>query len=57
MNYGIPAFTKEEGQSYILEKLQGAGAARAIFEDAALEAILNASDPPVSSIIYAIVVF
>ena len=33
-----------QGRSYILEKLQGAGAARAIFEDAALEAILNASD-------------
>lgn len=37
-------FTKEEGRSYILEKLQSAGATRAIFEDAALEAILNASD-------------
>lgn len=44
MNYELPAFTKEEDSSYILEKLQGAGAARAIFEDAALEAILNASD-------------
>ena len=44
MNYEIPAFTKEEGRSYILETLQGAGATRAIFEDAALEAILNASD-------------
>ena len=44
MNYELPALTKEEGRSYILEKLQGAGAARVIFEDAALEAILNASD-------------
>lgn len=44
MNYEVPAFTKEEGRSYILEKLQGAGATRAIFEEAALEAILNASD-------------
>ena len=44
MNYEILAFTKEEERSYILEKLQGAGAARAIFEDAALEALLNASD-------------
>lgn len=44
MNYELPVLTKEEGRSYILEKLQGAGAARAIFEDAALEAILNASD-------------
>lgn len=44
MNYELPALTKEEGRSYILEKLQGAGATRAIFEDAALEAILNASD-------------
>ena len=33
-----------QGRSYILEKLQGAGAARAIFEDAALEAVLNAFD-------------
>ena len=44
MNYELPAFTKEEGRSYILDKLQRAGATRAIFEDAALEAILNASD-------------
>lgn len=44
MSYELPALTKEEGRSYILEKLQGAGATRAIFEDAALEAILNASD-------------
>ena len=40
----LPAFTKEEGRSYVLDKLQRAGATRAIFEDAALEAILNASD-------------
>lgn len=44
MNYELPAFTKEEGRSYVLDKLQRAGATRAIFEDAALEAILNASD-------------
>ena len=44
MNYEPPALTKEKGISYTLEKLQGAGAARAIFEDATLEAILNASD-------------
>ena len=44
MNYELPALTKEEGRSYILKKLQGAGATRVIFEDAALEAILNASD-------------
>lgn len=42
MSYELPALTKGEGRSYILEKLQGAGATRAIFEDAALEAILNA---------------
>ena len=44
MNYELPAFTKEEGRSYVLDKLQRTGATRAIFEDAALEAILNASD-------------
>lgn len=44
MNYEISAFTKEEGRFYILEKLLGTGATRVIFEDAALEAILNESD-------------
>ena len=44
MNYEISAFTREEGRLYILEKLRGAGATREIFENAALEAILNASD-------------
>lgn len=44
MSYELPALTKEEGRSYILKKLQGAGATRAIFEDTALEAILNTSD-------------
>ena len=39
MNYELPAFTKEEGRSYVLDKLQRAGATRAIFEDAALEAM------------------
>ena len=44
MNYELSAFTKEEGRSYILEKLKGAGATKTVFEDAALEAVLNASD-------------
>ena len=44
MNYEMSGLSKEEGRTYILEKLSGAGATRPIFEEAALEAVLNASD-------------
>lgn len=44
MNFHMEGMTKEEGRSYIREKLKGAGCSHAIFDDAALEAILNASD-------------
>ncbi len=44
MNYNLDGMTKEEGRSYITEKLKGAGCTQTVFEDAALEAILNASD-------------
>ena len=36
--------TKEEGRSYISAKLAGAGCRQAVFDDGALEAVLNASD-------------
>lgn len=44
MNYEMAGLSKEEGRTYILEKLSGAGATRPVFEEAALEAVLNASD-------------
>lgn len=44
MNYNLEGFSKEEGKLYISEKLKGAGCNQTIFEDAAVEAILNASD-------------
>ena len=44
MNYNLKGLSKEEGKLYISEKLKGAGCNQTIFEDAAVEAILNASD-------------
>lgn len=44
MNYNLEGLSKEEGRQYILEKLKGAGCAQSFFDDAATEAILNASD-------------
>ncbi len=44
MNYDLGGLSKEEGRRYILEKLKGAGCNQMIFEDAAIEAILNAAD-------------
>ena len=44
MNYNLEGLTKEEGKTYILEKLKGAGCNQTVFEDAAIEAILNAAD-------------
>lgn len=44
MNYNLEGMSKEEGRCYISEKLKGAGCNQTIFEDAAIEAILNASD-------------
>ncbi len=44
MNYHLEGLSKEEGRHYILEKLKGAGCNQPVFEDAALEAILNAAD-------------
>lgn len=44
MNYNMDGMNKEEGRNYIHEKLEGAGCTQPVFEDAAIEAILNASD-------------
>lgn len=44
MNYNLEGLSKEEGRSYILEKLKGAGCSQTVFEENALEAILNAAN-------------
>lgn len=44
MNYNLDGFTKDEGREYIEKKLKGAGCCQPVFEDSAIEAILNASD-------------
>ena len=44
MNYNLDGLTKEEGRAYIQEKLKGAGCTQTVFEDNAIEAILNAAN-------------
>lgn len=44
MNYNMEGLSKEEGRQYIAEKLHGAGCRQTVFDDNALEAILNAAD-------------
>lgn len=44
MNYNLEGLSKEEGHSYIHEKLKGAGCNQTVFHEAAVEAILNAAD-------------
>ena len=44
MNYNIDPYTKEEGKEYISAKLRGAGCTQPVFEDGAIEAVLNAAD-------------
>ena len=44
MNYNLEGISKEEGNSYIDTKLKGAGCTQTVFDDAAIEAILNAAD-------------
>ena len=44
MNYHLDGLTKEEGKTYIAEKLRGAGCHQSVFQDDALEALLNAAD-------------
>lgn len=44
MNYNVDGYSKEEGRAYIKWKLKKAGCTDPVFDDAAIEAILNASD-------------
>lgn len=44
MNYNLDGLSKEEGRAYIDCKLRKAGCSDPIFDDAAIEALLNASD-------------
>ena len=44
MNYNIEGYSKEEGRAYIEWKLKKAGCTDPVFDDAAIEAVLNASD-------------
>ena len=44
MNYNLDGFTKEESREYIDRKLRGAGCSQPVFDDSALEAVINASD-------------
>ena len=44
MNYDMGGMNKDEGRSYISGKLTGAGCTQDVFDDAAIEAILNAAE-------------
>lgn len=44
MNYNLEGMSKSEGRSYIESKLKGAGCTQTVFDDNALEAILNAAN-------------
>ena len=44
MNYNVDGYSKEEGRAYMEWKLKKAGCTAPVFDDAAIEAILNASD-------------
>lgn len=44
MNYNLEGLSKEEGKIYIHKKLKGVGCNQTVFEEAAIEAVLNAAD-------------
>lgn len=44
MNYNLDGLSKEEGRLYIQGKLRGAGCTQTVFEENAVEAILNAAN-------------
>ena len=44
MNYNLDALSKEEGRDYISAKLKGAGCSQMVFDENAVEAILNAAN-------------
>ena len=44
MNYNLEGMSKTEGHTYVTSKLKGAGCTQTVFEENALEAILNAAN-------------
>lgn len=44
MNYHMGGFSKEEGRTYIIKKLDGAGCRQTVFDENAVEAILNSAN-------------
>ena len=44
MNYNLERYSKEEGREYIEKKMGGAGCGQTVFDESAIEAILNAAD-------------
>lgn len=44
MNYSMEGLSREEGRTYITGKLRGAGCRQAVFDEPAIEAILNAAN-------------
>lgn len=44
MNYSMEGLSKQEGRAYITGKLNGAGCRQAVFDEAAMEAVLNAAN-------------
>lgn len=44
MNYEMEGLSKEESKNYILGKIKGAGGTQAIFDDNALQAVINAGN-------------
>lgn len=44
MNYNLDGYSKDEGRAYIEQKLKKAGCTDPVFDENAIEAILNASD-------------
>lgn len=44
MNYNMDGLSKDEGRQYIARKLEGAGCRQTVFDESAVEAILNAAD-------------
>ena len=44
MNYTMEGLSKEEGREYVTAKLEGAGCRQPVFEDNAIEAILNSAE-------------
>ena len=44
MNYNLEGMSKTEVHAYVTAKLKGAGCSQTVFEESALEAILNASN-------------